>query len=79
MSLGGLTAAASKAKGPACGALFSCAASAWWPRQHRVQHVVVAHEVVEQGGAVPLWGGDVAKKVNYLEQGGSLWVFKLMK
>ncbi len=31
------------------------------------------------GGAVPLWGGDVAKKVNYLEQGGSLWVFKLMK
>jgi alcohol dehydrogenase (cytochrome c) len=31
------------------------------------------------GGAVPLWGGDVAKKVNYLEQGGSLWVFKLIK
>jgi alcohol dehydrogenase (cytochrome c) len=31
------------------------------------------------GGAVPLWGGDVAKKVNYLEQGGSMWVFKLMK
>ena len=31
------------------------------------------------GGAVPLWGGDVAKKVDYLEQGGSLWVFKLMK
>jgi alcohol dehydrogenase (cytochrome c) len=31
------------------------------------------------GGAVPLWGGDVAKKVNYLEQGGSVWVFKLMK
>ncbi|HSV71419.1 MAG TPA: PQQ-dependent methanol/ethanol family dehydrogenase [Methylibium sp.] len=30
------------------------------------------------GGAVPLWGGDVAKKVNYLEQGGSIWVFKLM-
>jgi len=30
------------------------------------------------GGAVPLWGGDVAKKVNYLEQGGSVWVFKLM-
>lgn len=29
------------------------------------------------GGAVPLWGGDVAKKVNFLEQGGSLWVFKL--
>ena len=23
--------------------------------------------------------GDVAKKVNYLEQGGSVWVFKLMK
>ena len=29
------------------------------------------------GGAVPLWGGEVAKKVNYLEQGGSVWVFKL--
>jgi alcohol dehydrogenase (cytochrome c) len=29
------------------------------------------------GGAVPLWGGDVAKKVNYLNQGGSVWVFKL--
>ncbi|MBI3154615.1 MAG: PQQ-dependent methanol/ethanol family dehydrogenase [Burkholderiales bacterium] len=31
------------------------------------------------GGAVPLWGGDVAKKVNYLEQGGMVWVFRLMK
>ncbi|MGV8894615.1 MAG: PQQ-dependent methanol/ethanol family dehydrogenase [Burkholderiaceae bacterium] len=31
------------------------------------------------GGAVPLWGGEVAKKVNYLEQGGSVWVFKLSK
>ncbi len=31
------------------------------------------------GGAVPLWGGDVAKKVKYLNQGGSLWVFKLPK
>jgi alcohol dehydrogenase (cytochrome c) len=31
------------------------------------------------GGAVPLWGGDVAKKVNYLEQGGSVMVFKLHK
>ena len=29
------------------------------------------------GGAVPLWGGDVAKKVNFLEQGGSVWTFKL--
>ena len=29
------------------------------------------------GGAVPLWGGDVAEKVKYLNQGGSLWVFKL--
>ncbi len=29
------------------------------------------------GGAVPLWGGDVAKSVKYLNQGGSLWVFKL--
>ena len=31
------------------------------------------------GGAVPLWGGDVAKRVNYLNQGGALWVFKLAK
>jgi len=31
------------------------------------------------GGAVPLWGGDVAKRVNMLEQGGSVWVFKLHK
>ncbi|MFT7026366.1 MAG: alcohol dehydrogenase (cytochrome c) [Paracoccaceae bacterium] len=29
------------------------------------------------GGAVPLWGGEVAKKVSYLNQGGSVWVFKL--
>jgi alcohol dehydrogenase (cytochrome c) len=31
------------------------------------------------GGAVPLWGGDVAKKVSFLNQGGSMWVFKLHK
>jgi len=31
------------------------------------------------GGAVPLWGGEVAKKVNLLEQGGAVWTFKLMK
>jgi len=31
------------------------------------------------GGAVPLWGGDVAKKVSFLEQGGMVWVFKLPK
>jgi len=29
------------------------------------------------GGAVPLWGGEIAKRVNFLNQGGSLWVFKL--
>ena len=29
------------------------------------------------GGAVPLWGGEVAKTVNYLNQGGSVWVFKI--
>lgn len=29
------------------------------------------------GGAVPLWGGEVAKKVNYLNQGGLLWTFRL--
>jgi alcohol dehydrogenase (cytochrome c) len=31
------------------------------------------------GGAVPLWGGDVAKKVKDISQGGMLWVFKLHK
>jgi alcohol dehydrogenase (cytochrome c) len=31
------------------------------------------------GGAVPLWGGEVAKKVNFLEQGGSVWTFKIAK
>ena len=31
------------------------------------------------GGAVPLWGGEVAKTVSYLNQGGSVWVFKLPK
>lgn len=31
------------------------------------------------GGAVPLWGGEVAKSVKNLNQGGSLWVFKLPK
>ena len=31
------------------------------------------------GGAVPLWGGEVAKKVNYLNQGGIVWVFKVPK
>jgi alcohol dehydrogenase (cytochrome c) len=44
--------------------------------QNGTQYVAVASG---WGGAVPLWGGDVAKKVNYLEQGGSLWVFKLSK
>ncbi|MDA5094670.1 PQQ-dependent methanol/ethanol family dehydrogenase [Aliiroseovarius sp. KMU-50] len=29
------------------------------------------------GGAVPLWGGEVAKKVNFLNQGGSIWVFRV--
>lgn len=29
------------------------------------------------GGAVPLWGGEVAKRVSHLEQGGAVWTFKL--
>jgi alcohol dehydrogenase (cytochrome c) len=44
--------------------------------QNGTQYVAV---VSGWGGAVPLWGGDVAKKVNYLEQGGMVWVFKLAK
>ncbi|MDH4396814.1 MAG: PQQ-dependent methanol/ethanol family dehydrogenase [Limnobacter sp.] len=47
-----------------------------WKGKDGQQYVAV---VSGWGGAVPLWGGDVAKKVNYLEQGGSVWVFKLMK
>jgi alcohol dehydrogenase (cytochrome c) len=39
-----------------------------------VQYIAV---VSGWGGAVPLWGGDVAKKVSYLNQGGSVYVFKL--
>ncbi|MGB0747867.1 MAG: PQQ-dependent methanol/ethanol family dehydrogenase [Magnetospiraceae bacterium] len=42
--------------------------------QDGVQYVAV---VSGWGGAVPLWGGDVAKRVKFLNQGGSVWVFKL--
>ena len=31
------------------------------------------------GGAVPLWGGEVAKKVSFLNQGGMVWTFKVPK
>jgi len=31
------------------------------------------------GGAVPLWGGEVAKQVKDINQGGSFWAFKLPK
>ncbi|MFC3691575.1 PQQ-dependent methanol/ethanol family dehydrogenase [Chenggangzhangella methanolivorans] len=31
------------------------------------------------GGAVPLWGGDVAKTTAGINQGGSFWAFKLPK
>ncbi len=31
------------------------------------------------GGAVPLWGGEVAKRVKNLNQGGTVWTFKLPK
>jgi alcohol dehydrogenase (cytochrome c) len=30
------------------------------------------------GGAVPLWGGEVAKVVHNFNQGGSVWAFKLI-
>ncbi len=43
-------------------------------QENGVQYVAV---VSGWGGAVPLWGGEVAKRVNFLEQGGSVWVFKL--
>jgi len=31
------------------------------------------------GGAVPLWGGDMAELTKTVTQGGSMWVFKLPK
>lgn len=31
------------------------------------------------GGAVPLWGGEVAKLVKDVNQGGAFWVFKIAK
>ena len=31
------------------------------------------------GGAVPLWGGEVAKTVAHLNQGGMVWTFKMPK
>ena len=31
------------------------------------------------GGAVPLWGGEVAKSVAGLNQGGMVWAFKIKK
>jgi alcohol dehydrogenase (cytochrome c) len=31
------------------------------------------------GGAVPLWGGEVAKTVAHLNQGGMVWAFKIPK
>ncbi|MDP2561566.1 PQQ-dependent methanol/ethanol family dehydrogenase [Psychrobium sp. 1_MG-2023] len=31
------------------------------------------------GGAVPLWGGEVAKRVKSFNQGGMVWTFKLPK
>lgn len=31
------------------------------------------------GGAVPLWGGEVAKSTEHINQGGMLWVFKLSR
>jgi alcohol dehydrogenase (cytochrome c) len=29
------------------------------------------------GGAVPLWGGEVASRVKYLNQGGMIWTFRI--
>jgi alcohol dehydrogenase (cytochrome c) len=40
------------------------------------QYVLVASG---WGGAPPLWGGEVAKKLAGINQGGSLWAFKLVK
>jgi alcohol dehydrogenase (cytochrome c) len=39
-----------------------------------VQYVSV---VSGWGGAVPLWGGEVANQVSYLNQGGMVWTFRI--
>ena len=44
--------------------------------QDGAQYVAV---VSGWGGAVPLWGGDVAKVVHNFNQGGSVWAFKLVE
>jgi alcohol dehydrogenase (cytochrome c) len=31
------------------------------------------------GGAVPLWGGDMAELTRQVSQGGSFWVFRLIE
>ncbi|KAB7885572.1 PQQ-binding-like beta-propeller repeat protein, partial [Poseidonibacter ostreae] len=43
-------------------------------KEGKDQYIAV---VAGWGGAVPLWGGEVAKTVKYLNQGGSVHVFKL--
>ena len=53
-------------------------------RRRAARHLGAGRRAVRRvvsgwGGAVPLWGGEVAKKVNFLEQGGMVWVFKLFK
>lgn len=45
-----------------------------WEDADGIQYVAV---VSGWGGAVPLWGGEVAQQVAYLNQGGSVWVFRL--
>lgn len=47
-----------------------------WQDSDGTQYVAV---MSGWGGAVPLWGGEVAKAVKEISQGGALWVFKLPK
>jgi alcohol dehydrogenase (cytochrome c) len=42
--------------------------------QDGVQYVTI---VSGWGGAVPLWGGEVANRVKYLNQGGTVWTFRV--
>ena len=45
-----------------------------WEDEDGVQWLSV---VSGWGGAVPLWGGEVAQEVAYLNQGGSVWTFRI--
>lgn len=52
----------------------------WWqPATWEMDGEQYVSVVSGSGGAVPLWGGEVAKVISHLHQGASVWTFKLPK